>query len=82
MYTLYDDTSIDRCDMSTVTISPKFQVVIPKDVRDSIGLKAGEILQVIQYGHRIELIPVKTIKAMKGFLKGMSTKFEREDDRV
>ena len=68
--------------MPTVTISPKFQVVIPNAVRDSIGLKAGEILQVIQYGNRIEMIPVKTIKAMKGFLKGMSTSFEREEDRI
>lgn len=67
--------------MSTVIISPKFQVVIPKDVRDSIGLKVGEVLQVIQYGRRIEMIPVTTIKAMKGFLKGMSSKFEREEDR-
>jgi AbrB family looped-hinge helix DNA binding protein len=67
--------------MSTVVVSPKFQVVIPKDVRESIGLKAGEVLQVLQYGNRIELIPVTTIKAMKGFLKGMSTKFERDDDR-
>ena len=68
--------------MTTVTVSPKFQVVIPKEVRESIGLKAGEVLQVIQYGHRIEMIPVKTIKAMKGFLKGMSTAFERDGDRV
>ena len=67
--------------MSTVIVSPKFQVVIPKDVRDSIGLKAGEVLQVIQYGRRIEMVPVTTMKAMKGFLKGMSAKFEREDDR-
>jgi AbrB family looped-hinge helix DNA binding protein len=68
--------------MPTVTVSPKFQVVIPKDVRESIGLRAGEILQVIQYGHRIEMIPVKTMKAMKGFLKGMATDFEREEDRA
>jgi AbrB family looped-hinge helix DNA binding protein len=67
--------------MSTVTVSPKFQVVIPKDVRDSIGLKVGEVLQVIQYGRRIEMIPVTSIKSMKGFLKGMSTHFEREEDR-
>jgi AbrB family looped-hinge helix DNA binding protein len=68
--------------MATVTVSPKFQVVIPKDVRESIGLKAGEILQIIQYGQRIELIPVKTIKSLKGMLKGMNTTFAREDDRI
>lgn len=67
--------------MSTVTVSPKFQVVIPKDVRDSIGLKVGEVLQVIQYGRRIEMIPVTSIKSMKGFLKGMSSHFQREEDR-
>ncbi len=68
--------------MTTVTVSPKFQVVIPKEVRESIGLKAGEILQIIQYGQRIELIPVKTIKSLKGMLKGMNTNFVREDDRL
>ena len=68
--------------MSTVTVSPKFQVVIPKDVRNSMGLKAGESLQVIQYGHRIEMIPVKAIKSLKGFLKGMNTEFSRDEDRV
>ena len=67
--------------MNAVTVSPKFQVVIPKEVRDAMGLKAGELLQVIQYGQRIEMIPVKSIKAMKGFLKGMPTNFERETDR-
>ena len=68
--------------MSTVTVSPKFQVVIPKDIREAIGLKVGETLQIIQYGSRIELIPVKTMKTMKGFLKGMDTTFTRENDRA
>ena len=66
--------------MSTVTISPKFQVVIPKDVRESMSLKSGEKLEVIQYGHRIELIPVKGVKALKGLLKGMNTTFVRDED--
>lgn len=66
--------------MSTVTVSPKFQVVIPKDVRDSMGLKPGESLQVIQIGHRIEMIRVQGIETMKGFLKGMNTSFERDND--
>ena len=60
---------------------PKFQVVIPRDVRESIGLKAGEVLQVIQYGRRIEMIPVTSIKSMKGFLKGMCTAFDRDEER-
>lgn len=82
MYIWYNEVNIDEVVMSTVTISPKFQVVIPKDVRDSIGLKAGETLQVIQYGHRIELIPVRAMKSLKGFLAGMNTDFIRELDRV
>jgi AbrB family looped-hinge helix DNA binding protein len=68
--------------MNTVTVSPKFQVVIPKNIREPIGLKVGEILQIIQYGSRIELIPVKSLKTMKGFLKGMDTTFVREDGRT
>jgi AbrB family looped-hinge helix DNA binding protein len=68
--------------MTTVTISPKFQVVIPREIRESAGLKVGEILQVIQYGHRIELIPVKAMKSIKGLLKGMDTSFNRDEDRV
>ncbi len=66
--------------MSSVTISPKFQVVIPKEVRESMSLKSGEKLEVVQYGHRIELIPIKGIKSLKGLLKGMNTDFEREED--
>ena len=68
--------------MTTVTVSPKFQVVIPREIRESVGLKVGEILQVIQYGRRIEMIPVKTIKSLKGFMKGMNTTFTRDEDRV
>ena len=66
--------------MSTVTISPKFQVVIPKEVRESMSLKSGEKLEVVQYGHRIELIPVKGVKALKGLLKGMNTNFVRDEE--
>lgn len=65
--------------MTTVTISPKFQIVIPKEIREFMGLKVGGTLQVIQYGTRIELIPAKSIK---GFLKGMDTSFIREEDRA
>ena len=67
--------------MATVIVSPKFQVVIPKEVRESMGLVPGESLQVIQIGHRIEMIRVKGLESMKGFLKGMNTSFVREDDR-
>jgi AbrB family looped-hinge helix DNA binding protein len=67
--------------MEAVKISPKFQVVIPKSVREAIGLKPGESLQVVIYGNRIELIPIHPIKTLKGMLKDMDTIFEREGDR-
>ncbi len=67
--------------MQTVTISPKYQVVIPKEIRDRLGLLPGQKVQAIAYGGRIELIPVRPARQMKGFLKGIDTKVEREGDR-
>jgi len=71
-----------RIDVITVTLSPKFQVVIPPAVRERFGLSAGEKLRVLPYKDRIELIPVRPIKSMRGFLKGMDTTLPREDDRL
>ena len=69
--------------MTAVTISPKFQVVIPLEVRKALRLTPGEKLQVISFENRIELIPIKPIKQMRGFLKGMKNTFEREEtDRI
>lgn len=68
--------------MESVTVSPKFQVVIPQAVRKSLGIKPGQKVQVIQYGDRVELIPVKPVKKMRGFLKGMSSDIQREPDRL
>jgi AbrB family looped-hinge helix DNA binding protein len=68
--------------MKTVTVSPKFQVVIPREVRDSLSIKAGEKMQIINYADRIELVPVRKIKSMRGFLKGIDTTVTREQDRV
>ena len=76
---MYYDTAID---MNTVTVSPKFQVVIPLAVRDALGLRAGEKLRVMRYEDRVELIPVRPIRKMRGFLKGMDTTIEREGDRL
>ena len=67
--------------MTTVTISPKFQVVIPLEVRRIFQITPGEKMQVLHYGNRIELIPVKQLKKMRGFLKGINTAVEREKDR-
>ena len=68
--------------MVTVTISPKFQVVIPKDLRDRLGLLPGQKVQAIAYGDRIELIPVRPAAELRGFLEGIDTRVERELDRV
>ncbi|WP_137920529.1 AbrB/MazE/SpoVT family DNA-binding domain-containing protein [Hydrogenophaga sp. 2FB] len=67
--------------MSALTLSPKFQVVIPKHIREAMNLKAGMPMQVVQYGERIEFIPVRPMKATRGMLKGMDTSFVREEDR-
>ena len=68
--------------MKSVTISPKFQITIPKEIRDRLSLLPGQKLHVIDRGNRIELIPVRSGQQMKGFLKGIDTKVEREGDRV
>jgi AbrB family looped-hinge helix DNA binding protein len=68
--------------MQTVTVSPKFQIVIPKDIREAMRLRPGQKLKVIWYEGRIELILDRDISELKGFLKGMNTDFEREDDRL
>ena len=68
--------------MDTVTISPKFQVVIPKRIREALGLHPGQKVQAIQYGDRVELVPVKPLKQMRGFLRGIDTDVPRETDRL
>ena len=68
--------------MQIVTVSPKYQVVIPKSVRRAINLRPGQKMQVVEYNGRIELIPLRDIAELRGFLKGINTKFEREDDRI
>lgn len=67
--------------MNALTLSPKFQVVIPKHIRESMRLTAGMPMQVVQYGDRIEFMPVRPMKATRGLLKGMDTAFARDDDR-
>jgi AbrB family looped-hinge helix DNA binding protein len=68
--------------MEAVKISPKFQVVIPREVREKLHLVAGQRMQVVAYGNRIELIPEREIVDMRGFLKGIDTVVERDPDRV
>ncbi len=68
--------------MATVTVSPKFQVVIPKEVREKLDLQPGQKLQILQFSDRIEFVRVRAIKEMRGFLKGIETDVPREKDRT
>ena len=68
--------------MRAVTVSPKFQVVIPKEVRDSMGIVSGQKLRILTYRNRIELIPIKPISEMRGFLTGIDTEVRRDSDRL
>ena len=68
--------------MTSVTVSPKFQVVIPKDVRESMGIVSGQKVQMLTYKNRIELIPIKPMKELRGLLKDVDTAFEHEKDRL
>ena len=68
--------------MTVVTVSSKYQVVIPKDVRERLGLRPGQKVQALAVGGRVELVPVEPVKRLRGFLKGMSTELKRDKDRV
>jgi len=68
--------------MTIVTVSPQFQVVIPQHIREALGLRPGQQVQALQYGDRVEFIPVKPMKSMRGFLKGIDTTVPRDRDRV
>ena len=67
--------------METVKVSPKFQVVIPKSIRQTLKISPGEKIHVLHYENRIEYIPEKKMKSMRGFLKGIDTTVERDKDR-
>jgi AbrB family looped-hinge helix DNA binding protein len=82
MYALYAIAIDKEAMVETVTISPKFQVVIPKSIREGLDLHPGQKIQAIQYGDRVELVPVKPARQMKGFLRGIDTNVPREDDRL
>lgn len=68
--------------MNTVKVSPKFQVVIPRSLRELLGIQPGQRIEVLVYENRIEFIPLKPMKQMRGFLKGIDTKVERDADRL
>lgn len=68
--------------MSVVTVSPKFQVVIPREIRESLGLEPGQKIQAFEYEGRVELVPVRSPKELRGFLKGIATDVPRDGDRA
>ena len=68
--------------MKQVTVSSKFQVVIPREVRESMDIQPGTRVQVLQYENRIELIPLRDVKSLRGFIKGIDTEVDRSGDRV
>ena len=68
--------------MTSVTVSPKYQIVIPKEIRESMGIVSGQKVQIMSCQGRIEVIPLKPMKEMRGFLKGIDTTVLREEDRV
>ena len=65
---------------TSVTVSSKYEVSIPREIGDSLGIRPGTKMQMFQFGDRIECIPCKNIKTMRGFLKGMSTEFDRDEN--
>ena len=68
--------------MATVTVSPKYQVVIPSALRRVLGIRPGQKIEVLAYEGRMEFVPVRPMKSMRGFLPGLDTRLPREDDRV
>ena len=68
--------------METVKVSPQFHVVFPRKIRESLGIRPGQRLQVLVYEGRVELIPLREMKEMRGFLRGIDTRVQRDQDRV
>ena len=67
--------------VSRVTVSSTYQIVLPKDVRDRLDIRPGQKLEAFAIGGRIELVPVRPIEDVRGILRGVEARFEREPDR-
>ena len=68
--------------MDTVLVSQKYQVVIPRAIREALGIAPGQRLQAFRYGDRLELVPVRPLAQARGFLAGLDSQVERDGDRV
>lgn len=78
----YYAVSVDKGgQVETVTVSPKYQVVIPSRIRELLGVEPGQKVKVILYDNRIEMIPVRPVREARGFLRGIDTSVDREPDR-
>jgi len=66
--------------MNTVKLSPKYQIVIPKKIRESMNFEPGQIFQVLGFNDRIELIKVQPMEESRGFLKEEAAAFKREEE--
>lgn len=83
MAIMLNEAAIDWSEpMNEVTLSPKYQVVIPREIRDGMTLAPGDRMRVFRYGERIEIVPVRDISELEGMLKGMDTEVKREGDRL
>lgn len=66
--------------METVTISSTFRIVLPQKAREALGLRTGDKARVLAFRNRIEVIPVRDVRTLRGYLKGIDTSFERDGD--
>jgi AbrB family looped-hinge helix DNA binding protein len=80
---MIDRELVGRFIMAMTTISPKFQIVIPKEVREKLHLAPSQRLQIVEKGGVITLVPEVPLKSLKGALKGMSkTDLREKKDRL
>ena len=68
--------------MEAVTVSKKFHIVIPRKVRESMGIRPGQKIQLVEFNGHLHLVPIRPMKEMRGFLKGIDTTVERDKDRI
>ncbi len=66
--------------MKSVKVSPKYQVVIPKEARDALGLKPGQEMVVFAHRGSIQMVPVQPVSELRGMLRGLDLTFEREEE--
>lgn len=68
--------------MSVVTVSSKYQIVIPKEVREAMGIEAGQKMRVFRYGNGVVVIPVRPMREIRGSYPGLDTDVPRDPDRL